>query len=417
MVFVSKSAKKIASFNRNLIFFNTLFNILGFSLIVSNLKSYNFNLMVLLIAFLINIIFTNFLIPKITKGDSVFILIVNMIYSIGTIIILRINQITGFYHIIWYFIGIIFMLFVFYFLKSTINFFRDKFYLFAFFTFFTFLITLVFGFSAGGAKNWIRIANGVTIQPSEFAKISYIFMIAAFYNNYDNYKDLKRYLLMLFTYIFIGMFVLQGELGTAMIFFALFITSTFVFERRYVYMIINLILAFVGLYFAYKLFSHIRVRFDIWLNPWQDPYGRGYQNIQSLIGIASGGMFGTGIGLGKPNFIPVSTSDFIASAVMEEMGIFMGISILLLYIIFTYKSFKISFINRDIYYSSISFSIGLMIAFQSLIMFGGILGLIPLTGITTPFLSYGGSSTISNFMLLGALLYVSTDNKKVYYEK
>lgn len=196
-----------------------------------------------------------------------------------------------------------------------------------------------------------------------------------------------------------------------MIFFALMIGSMFVFEERYLLVVINIILAFIGLLMAYYLFSHIRIRFEIWLNPWDSYNDKGYQIIQSLFAIASGGFFGSGIGLGRPDIVPVSTSDFIYASVVEEMGIFMGIFVVLLFILLVYKSFKLAMVNQDTFYSSLAFSIGIIFAAQSIIMFGGVLKIIPLTGITTPFMSYGGSSLLSSFILFAVLQLISSRDR------
>lgn len=415
----SRTDSKNTNYMTRLILPLIIFQLIGFILVNSRVETFNSKVIYTTAAFVLTSILSSIFIPKYTRGEFAFIMIVNMLYTIGIIAITRLNYNTGFYHLIWYILGIAVFVFTFVFMDFLVDFFRNKFILFFFLTLMTFLATLLLGSREDGAINWIKITESITVQLSEFAKISYIFMIAAFYFKYDSLIRHKfgKYYLMIATYIFIGFFFLQGELGTAMIFFALFISSTFVFERRYLFVLVNIFLAFVGLYIAYLLFSHIRVRFEIWRDPWVDYNGRGYQIIQSLFAISSGGMFGSGIGLGSPKLIPVATSDFILSAIMEEMGIFMGISIVLLYIIFVYKSMKISIVDRDIFYSSLSFSIGIIIAGQALIMFGGVLGLIPLTGITTPFLSYGGSSTISNFILLAVLQYSSSTKKKVYYEK
>lgn len=152
----------------------------------------------------------------------------------------------------------------------------------------------------------------------------------------------------------------------------------------------------------------------MWLNPWSDFNNKGYQIIQSLYAIASGGFFGTGIGMGSPELVPVVESDFILTGIIEEMGMFIGFSIILIFILIFYKTIKMSLEFKSNYMSSIALSIGIIFALQSLIMFGGILKLIPLTGITTPFLSYGGSSTMSSFILLAILQYLSTKTGDFY---
>nr|WP_276938278.1 FtsW/RodA/SpoVE family cell cycle protein [Helcococcus sueciensis] len=397
------------SYNRSIITSLFMFQIFGILLAILSNEEVNMISIYLSIAFVFATLFSNIYIPKITKSDSTFILIVNMLYSISVIMIMRLSSNLVIKHIIWYLSGLVILLIVYYFMKFIDKILKGKFLLFFIITTLTFIVTLALGFTSGGAKNWIDVGGLFSLQLSEFGKISFIFMIASYYYKYDEFtrNRIGKYYLILSTYIFALLFFLQGELGTAMIFFGLLISNMFIFEKRYIFIVLNIILALVGVYLASLVLPHIKVRIDIWLDPWKDFNERGYQIIQSLFAIAGGGFFGTGIGLGMPDLVPVVESDFILTAIIEEMGMFMGFSIILMYILLFYKTLKLSLEFSSKYYSSLSLSIGLIYAMQALIMFGGILKLIPLTGITTPFLSYGGSSTVSNFILLSILQYLS----------
>ena len=397
------------SYNRSIITSLFMFQIFGILLAILSNEEVNMISIYLSIAFVFATMFSNIYIPKITKSDSTFILVVNMLYSISVIMIMRLSSNLVIKHIIWYLSGLVILLIVYYFMKFFDKILKGKFLLFFIITTLTFIVTLALGFTSGGAKNWIDVGGLFSLQLSEFGKISFIFMIASYYYKYDEFtrNRIGKYYLILSTYIFALLFFLQGELGTAMIFFGLLISNMFIFEKRYIFIVLNIILALVGVYLASLVLPHIKVRIDIWLDPWKDFNERGYQIIQSLFAIAGGGFFGTGIGLGMPDLVPVVESDFILTAIIEEMGMFMGFSIILMYILLFYKTLKLSLEFSSKYYSSLSLSIGLIYAMQALIMFGGILKLIPLTGITTPFLSYGGSSTVSNFILLSILQYLS----------
>lgn len=397
------------SYNRSIITSLFMFQIFGILLAILSNEEVNMISIYLSIAFVFATLFSNIYIPKITKSDSTFILVVNMLYSISVIMIMRLSSNLVIKHIIWYLSGLVILLIVYYFMKFFDKILKGKFLLFFIITTLTFIVTLALGFTSGGAKNWIDVGGLFSLQLSEFGKISFIFMIASYYYKYDEFtrNRIGKYYLILSTYIFALLFFLQGELGTAMIFFGLLISNMFIFEKRYIFIVLNIILALVGVYLASLVLPHIKVRIDIWLDPWKDFNERGYQIIQSLFAIAGGGFFGTGIGLGMPDLVPVVESDFILTAIIEEMGMFMGFSIILMYILLFYKTLKLSLEFSSKYYSSLSLSIGLIYAMQALIMFGGILKLIPLTGITTPFLSYGGSSTVSNFILLSILQYLS----------
>ncbi|MFM1524867.1 MULTISPECIES: FtsW/RodA/SpoVE family cell cycle protein [Helcococcus] len=403
-----KSKKK--TYNNFLIFGLFIFQFVGLFLsLLRNTDSKNITI-ILSIVFIVMTLLSNALIPKITKGDSTFILLVNLLFTISAIMMIRLDIPTANKHMMWYVLGLIIFLFVFFVMKYMDKFLKNKFILYFSLTFLTFLITFALGFRSGGAKNWIRIGNLFTIQLSEFAKIGYIFMLASYYYNIEEYqqKKLGKYYTAIATYIFSGMFFIQGELGTATLLFGLFLSTMFILERRYFFIILNIVIGLIGIYLASLVLSHIRVRIDIWLDPWKDYNNRGYQIIQGLFALANGSFFGAGIGLGRPDLVPVIETDYILAAIIEEMGIFMGFAILMIYIIIFYKTIKVALEFKSNYYSSLSMNIGLIFAFQTLIMFGGILKLIPLTGITTPFLSYGGSSTIVNFTLLGILQYLTT---------
>jgi len=151
---------------------------------------------------------------------------------------------------------------------------------------------------------------------------------------------------------------------------------------------------------------------EIWKNPWNDPLGKGYQIVQSLIAIVSGGYFGLGLGLGSPNLIPFANSDFIFAAICEEMGIFTGIAVILLYFLLTYRGVKTAMKCENEFLKAACMALVLCFGFQTFIIVGGVIKLIPLTGITLPFVSYGGSSMISSFIILGVITAFSFAEKK-----
>lgn len=235
--------------------------------------------------------------------------------------------------------------------------------------------------------------------------------IASWYKNYEHYEKtfLGRISLTVMVYILLGLFLLQKELGTAAIFFATLLTTQIAFERHRWVPVVNLLLACVGLFVAYHLFSHVRVRFDMWLDPWKDFNNKGYQIIQALFAIAEGGFFGTGIGLGHPDSIPLGHSDFIFASVVEEMGAFMGICVILLFVLLLYRGFKIAMQQERDFYAAVAVAVSAIFASQAIVMFAGVLKVIPLTGITVPFLTYGGSSLLSSFVLLALLQTCSED--------
>ena len=405
--------KKEQKYIRKSIFLLFIFSFLALSLAmifnISNLSATDFYTY---LAILIVIVLSTILTPKITKADNILLMIVNMLFAIGVAMIYRINPSFGKRQLQFYLIGIV-LFFLTFFILRTFKFWNKISIFYVIVSVGLFMATLVFGSYIGGAKNWIVIGP-VTIQPSEFIKVPLAFFVASFYSRYNeiSMKPFGRYYMNIVIYIFIGFLFLQKDLGTALIFFGLMILAQFVYEKDRVLITINILAMILGSILAYFMFGHVRIRVATWLDPWSDINATGYQITQALFATASGGLFGTGIGLGHPDYIPVAESDFIFSAICEEMGIFMGIGVVLLFMILVYRAIKISLIQQNKFYSVLAFCIGVLFALQTFIILGGVLKLIPLTGVTLPFISQGGSSMLAGFILLGCLQYCGEEIKE-----
>lgn len=388
------------------------FQILGLFLIMArdfaNFDKTKLYFMIALISF---VYISGKLVQKFTRGDYYIMLIANMLFSIGILEIYRLNNKLAYRQIIWFCIGIVAFWIVYLILKY-IKIWSKMYYFYAGISYLLFIATILFGRRINGAKNWIRLGSNFAFQPSELIKIAFVFLIAAFYKNRDKFeKDiLKRYSLHFFFYTFLGFLFLQKDLGTVLVFSGVFIFAQYMYEPHRKYMFINLIILSFGAVLGYILFTHVKVRVKIWLDPFKYADGMGYQIIQGFYAIASGGFFGKGLGLGRPDYIPFAESDYIFASICEEMGILMGMGVVMLFLILTYRGIKTSMEQHNKFYKYVAFCLSLIFAFQSLIMFGGILKLIPLTGITIPFVSYGGSSILSSFIALGILQYASEEN-------
>lgn len=393
----------------NLLLF--LFEFLSLSLaMIFNIKNLSNVDFYTYLAILVVTLLTSFLVDRFTKSDNILLLIVNMLFSIGVAIIYRLDPKLGRRQLQFYLVGVTLFFMTYFILKFYKKW--DKLILFYVgISIVLFLITLVFGTNLYGAKNWIIIGNKFSIQPSEFIKVPLAFFIASFYTNFNkiSLKPFGRYFMNFIIYVFIGFLFLQKDLGTALIFFGVLILSQFVYEKDRKLIFINMFFMVIGSIVAYFLFGHVRIRVATWLDPWSDIDATGYQITQALFATASGGLFGTGIGLGRPDYIPVAESDFIFSAICEEMGIFMGIGVVLLFMILVYRAIKISLTQQNKFYSVLAFCIGILFALQTFIILGGVLKLIPLTGVTLPFISQGGSSMLAGFILLGCLQYCGED--------
>ncbi|WP_236910555.1 FtsW/RodA/SpoVE family cell cycle protein [Clostridium sp. Cult1] len=352
---------------------------------------------------------SNFLLLRISTGDNYIFLIVTMLISIGIIMIYRIDPVLGVKQVLWVGMGIVIFFITYIFFKRTKGW-ENRILVYGIGSIILFIMTLLLGTRTKGSINWITIGR-FGFQPSEIIKILAIFLISAYYTNYENYKKKKYgpYYLMGVMYIFILFLFLQRDLGSVLIFYTLFLAIQFIYEENRKLVLYNLLIFIVSGTLGYFIFPHVRIRFETWLNPWKYIDNKGYQITQSLFAIAEGGFFGTGIGLGYPDFIPEVHTDFIFSAICEEMGIFTGIGIIMLFLILVYRGFKISINQQNKFYRIVALGISILFGIQSFIIFGGVLKMIPLTGITIPFVSYGGSSILSSFIALGILQVASEE--------
>ncbi|MDH8679387.1 FtsW/RodA/SpoVE family cell cycle protein [Fusibacter bizertensis] len=355
---------------------------------------------------------TYIILRKYKMGDTYLAIIVAMILSLGLAMQLRLSTDVGFKQFIWYLTGLSIFLVtssIFQLVNKRIR----SIWFFYILMIILFILTLLIGKSINGAKNWIVLGK-ISFQPSEFIKILFVFFIASFVSNPEALR-LKlgdrsaspKWILMIMVFIILGFFVLQREFGTALLIFMVYLSTIYVFEKAITFIATNAILAGSAALIAVKIMPHLQVRVDSWLNPFADIAGKGYQITQSLFAIGSGSFFGTGIGFGYPHFIPNVETDFIFSAICEEMGIFGGIAIIIMFVLLLYRGIKICLGLRDPFTKSLAFGLTITVAFQTFLIIGGVTKLIPLTGITLPFVSYGGSSMLSSFLILGLLQALS----------
>ncbi|MCT4620356.1 MAG: FtsW/RodA/SpoVE family cell cycle protein [Marinisporobacter sp.] len=357
----------------------------------------------ILLTFIIYI--SNFLLLKTSSGDHYIFLIMTMLVSIGIIMIYRINPMFGFRQITWFGVGIA-TFFLFYTIIKNINGWENWIKVYIGLSLILFLSTLILGTRIKGATNWIKI-GGFTFQPAEIIKILFIFFLASYYSGKKKFGNVYIFLGIVYSYI--GFLFIQRDLGTAMIFYFVFMTIFYIFEEDRKLIYYNIAGAGIIGVLSYFLVHHVRVRVITWIDPWSYIDDKGYQITQSLFAIASGGFFGTGIGLGHPEFIPEVHTDFIFSAICEEMGIFGGIGVIMLFFILVYRGFKIALAQHNKFFKIIALGMTTMLGFQAFIIIGGVIKMIPLTGVTLPFVSYGGSSLVSSFAALGILQVASEE--------
>ncbi len=276
------------------------------------------------------------------------------------------------------------------------------------------------GYEVNGARLWVDLGP-VNFQPSEFARIALIIFFAG-------YLAEKRDLLAATSRTFLGvqipalkyfgpvalvwaaslgLLVFEKDLGSSLLFFAVPLLMLYAATGRIAYVILGGILFTFGSLFTFILFDHVQVRVASWLDPWSDPDGTGFQILQSIFNIADGGLLGTGLGAGFAQTIPEVETDFVFSAIASELGLAGAAAVLLAFLVFVYRGTKIALLAEDDASKLLAFGLTAMFAFQTLVIVGGVTKTIPLTGITLPFVSYGGSSVVGSFILTALLLVVS----------
>jgi cell division protein FtsW (lipid II flippase) len=285
------------------------------------------------------------------------------------------------------------------------------------------IMVMIVGVEINGAKLWFRLGS-FNFQPVEIVKILVVIFLASYLKQKKEFisSHPRRWFdLLSFKYLFPLMviwgccelvLVVQKDLGMALLLFGSFMCLFYVATHR-VGMIICGFIVFLGSTWAIMhTFPHVHVRFTSWLDPWRDPDGGGYQIIQALFALTSGGFWGTGLGLGLPKFIPEVHTDFIFAALGEEMGFLGALAVLLAYLLLIQRIYKVALQCHDEFGILLASGLASLMACQTLIIIGGSTKFIPMTGITLPFISYGGSSILANFFLLALVFQVSNLSRK-----
>ena len=358
--------------------------------------------------------YSHFIIRRFYPDGDKFILIFSSVLAVvGVATLYRINRVTAIKQLVWIAIGMISYILIVVILPDLRSFSKYK-KIYMIVTLLLMPLALIFGTEQYGAKNWIIIGKSISLQPSEFGKIALVLYLASALATYENKKSFKEEFKELWQPALVagfsmGCMVLQRDLGSALIFFGISITLLYVATSKKKYVFTALGLAAIGSVAAYSMFGHVRERVMIWLDPWKYALGESYQIVEGMYSIAAGGLFGVGLGQGHFQNLPVKESDMIYAIICEEFGIIFAIGLMIIYFLLFYRGIRAAFVTDDKYSQLIAVGFSTMIACQTLVIIGGIFAVIPLTGITLPIVSYGGSSVLTIFFALGILQKISEE--------
>ena len=278
------------------------------------------------------------------------------------------------------------------------------------------LAVALFAPKSGGANLGFEIA-GINVQPSEFVKILFVFYVAASLNKSREFKNVVVTTAVAAAHVLI--LVLSTDLGAALIFFVVYLVMLYVATRQPLYAAAGLGAGTLAAVAGYHLFSHIKVRVEAWQDPIGTYSGSGYQVAQSLFAIGTGSWFGTGLFQGQPDTIPVAETDFIFSAITEEMGVIFSLCIILICVSCYVMFLNIAMELHNRFYKYVALGLGTCYIFQVFLQIGGVTKFIPSTGMTLPFVSYGGSSMLSTMIMFGIIqgLYILREDEEEKLEK
>jgi cell division protein FtsW (lipid II flippase) len=279
------------------------------------------------------------------------------------------------------------------------------------------------GQEINGARLWVKIGP-FSGQPAELAKIALVVFLASYLAERKEllatatYRagplllpEIKYFLPMLMAWS-VSLFVLffEKDLGSSLLFFGVFVALLYVATGRFTYVAAGLGLFMAGALIAYQLFAHVRIRVATWLHVWDYYDDRGFQLAQGLFALATGGILGEGWNQGQPNLIPFASTDFVFDAFGEELGLLGVTALLLVYLLMTFRGFRLALAANDDFGKLLGLGLVVSFSLQVFVIVGGVTRLIPLTGITLPFVSYGGSSLVANYALIALLCRISNES-------
>lgn len=350
-----------------------------------------------------------------TKHDPLIVSIIGLLNGWGILSIFRLSSFFGFRQSIWFLLSVYISKII---LKNKVKLLELKNYKYLILVSGLILLGLTFFLgsypSGEGPRLWLGW-QGVYFQPSELLKLLLILFLAAYFS--DNIFERRFNINIIFptlilTFIAIFLLIGQKDLGTAVIFIIIYISMLFCVYQKKVILLIGFLTLFFSAIIGYLTIDLVKIRLDSWILPWLNPQTSSYQIIQSTIAIASGGLLGTGVGIGNPGFIPIAHSDFIYSAITEENGLFGAVGLIILFIVLLYRMMDISIHTESSFGRYVAAGITVWIIAQTILIMGGNIRLFPITGVTLPFVSYGGSSLVVSVVSIVLVSLVKDASEK-----
>ncbi|MBP3371517.1 MAG: FtsW/RodA/SpoVE family cell cycle protein [Clostridia bacterium] len=341
------------------------------------------------------------------RADLQIMLIVNILSMLGMVVQYRLDPATAYRQFIFYAAGIVLMILIMIILPKMKKL-RSLDLFFACAAIALLCLATFFGTESGGSRNWFSIGS-FTFQPSEPVKVLLVLILAGELSKNRNIRKIIP------TGIFVGismiLLVLQKDLGATLLYFGAALIMLYLGTGNIPITLAAFGAGAGGAVVSYHLFYHVRTRVAVWRDPWADPLGSGYQIVQSLIAIASGGLFGMGLGNGvAKGLLPQYDTDFVFAVICEEFGQIIGVCVLLFYFVLVFRGCIIALRAKTRFEALLCVGSVAMLALQTITNIGGVIRFIPLTGVTLPFISYGGSSMITSMIFIGIVQAISIAN-------
>ena len=343
---------------------------------------------------------TALILPRFWPLDPLVMALTNFLCGVGVVILYTVSPERGAMQANYYVLGVFAML-VLSGLVSKIRRFRGLTWLSMLLGIGALLLPLVFGEWYNGAKNWVQLPVIGSFQPSELVKLSLVLSMAYYFSKHRTVFQMMP--AILFAGACLLLLMLQRDLGTALIYY---MTTLAMFYAACGNLPLTALGAGGGAAAAvlgYRMFAHVKVRVAMWRNPWSDPLDKGYQIIQALLAIGSGGLFGVGLGQGTPEHIPAYYNDFIFAVICEQLGLVFGMMLLAVYLVLILRGIWLTTRSRSSLHMLLGCGMLAMLGIQTFMIVAGVIKMIPLTGVTMPFLSYGGSSLLSCLSMIGVV--------------